>query len=122
MEYFSRRKFIKQIGAFSVLLLTGRNAFSLPHFIENNKDFEMLVVGDSIVSGQGLREEDKFYTLTKNWLQHEVFQNKRKVKLKNYSHSGARLFLAEYEKKALQDAVYPTKKKIWFLVNYLFQL
>ena len=104
MREFSRRKFIKQIGAVSTLLLTGRNIFSLPALADNSKDFEILIVGDSIVTGQGLKEEDKFYTLTKNWLQGEVFDEKRKVNLQNYSHSGARLFLAEHEKKALQNA------------------
>lgn len=104
MKDYSRRKFIKQISAVSALLLTGRTIFSLPNLIENSKDFEMLIVGDSIISGQGLREEDKFYTLTKNWLQNEIFGEKRKVNFKNYSHTGARLYLSEREIKALNDA------------------
>jgi hypothetical protein len=104
MSDHSRRKFLKQIGAVSALFLTGRTAFSFPNLADQNKDFEMLIVGDSIISGQGLREEDKFYTLTKNWLQNEVFAKTRKVNLKNYSHTGARLFLSEREIKALRNA------------------
>lgn len=104
MKDYSRRKFIKQFGALSALFLTSRNAFSLTHFFDSNRDFEILVVGDSIVTGQGLQEEDKFYTRTKNWLQIDIFGNERKVNLQNYSHSGARLFLGENEIKALNDA------------------
>jgi hypothetical protein len=92
------------MGAVSALFLSGRTAFSWPDFAGSGRDFEMLIVGDSLIAGQGLKEKDKFYTLTKNWLEKEVFENKRRVNLKNKSHSGAKLFLAENEIKALQDA------------------
>lgn len=104
MMAYSRRQFIKTFGAVSALVLTGRNAFSFPEFSSIQRDFEMLVVGDSLVAGQGLRKKDKFYTLTKNWLEGEVFDAKRKVNLRNKSHSGARLFLAEHEIEALNKA------------------
>ncbi len=102
MDY-SRRKFLKQIGAVSALCLSSRAVFSSPVFARE-KDFEMLVVGDSLITGQGLREKDKIYTLTKNWLQNEVFAGSRKVNIKNKSHSGSRLFLSGEEFKALNDA------------------
>ncbi len=104
MSEYSRRNFLKSLGAFSALVLIGRNAFSLPQIGGGGKDFEMLVVGDSVISGQGLNEKDKFYTLTKNWLENEYFAGDRKVNLKNKSHSGARLYLSEKELKALKDA------------------
>ncbi|NNE99206.1 MAG: hypothetical protein HKN25_09330 [Pyrinomonadaceae bacterium] len=100
----SRRKFLKQVGALSVLGLTGRAVFSLPTALAAERDFEMLVVGDSLVAGQGLREQDKIYTLTKRWLEREVFGGARKVNIRNKSHSGSRLFLSGKEFKALNDA------------------
>jgi len=103
MEY-SRRKFLKQIGAVSALCLLSRTTFSFPDMFSREKDFEMLVVGDSLITGQGLREEDKIYTLTKDWLQNEVFAGSRKVNIKNKSHSGSRLFLSAEEFKALNEA------------------
>ncbi len=120
MDNYSRRNFLKQIGAFSALLLTSRNAFSFSEFVNSNKDFEMLVVGDSLIAGQGLREKDKFTTLTKNWLEAEVFKNERKVNLKNKSHSGSRLFLSEKEIKAMQDAEKDLDKFYHPEINFSF--
>ncbi len=103
MTDYSRRKFLKQIGAVAVLCLTNRTAFSLPG-CGGGQDFEMLVVGDSLIAGQGLKKENKFSTLVENWLEEEFFGGKRQVNLKNKSHSGARIFLADEEKKALEKA------------------
>ena len=65
----------------------------------------MLVVGDSLIAGQGLREEEhKIYTLTQNWLETEVFRGERKVNLKNKSHSGSKLFLSRDEINAFNEA------------------
>lgn len=96
----SRRNFLKQLGAASAVFLAGRNAWAAGP----RRDFEMLVVGDSLIAGQGLREEQKFYTLTRNWLEEEFFGRKRRVVLKNRSHSGSRIFLAPDEVRALADA------------------
>src|SRR5258708_3450868 len=48
--------------------------------------YEMLVMGDSVVWGQGLEEDKKFYTLVKNELARRFG---REVNLVNKSHSGA---------------------------------
>ena len=120
MDNYSRRKFLKQFGAVSALLLSSRTAFSLPDLGAAEKDFEMLIVGDSLIAGQGLREEDKIYTLTKQWLEREVFENKRRVNLKNKSHSGARLFLAENEIRALRKAEKSLDKFYHPEVNFSF--
>ena len=120
MAIYSRRNFLKQIGAAAALILSDRTAFSLPKIIEDDKDFEMLIVGDSLIAGQGLKEKDKFYTLTKNWLQNEFFGEKRKVNLKNKSHSGARLFLQENEIKAMKDADKSLEKSYHQEVNFSF--
>jgi hypothetical protein len=48
----------------------------------------MLVVGDSLISAQGLREQNKFYYLVKDWLQADVFGASRRVNLKVKAHVG----------------------------------
>ena len=49
-------------------------------------NYEMLVMGDSVVWGQGLPEDLKFYTLVRNELARRMG---RDVNLVNRSHSGA---------------------------------
>lgn len=106
MTDYSRREFLKHIGAVTALFLTSRTAYSLPELLFSDvaKDFEMLVVGDSLVSGQGLQEKDRFVFITRDWLQNEIFGGLRKVNLKTKAHAGARLFLHENEIKAMSDA------------------
>lgn len=106
MTNFSRRDFLKAFGAFAGMALAARNAVSLPGWLSANESeaFKFLVVGDSLVWGQGLQEEDKFYFLTKNWLKEEVFSGNRQVNLKVKAHSGARISLHEYEREALKNA------------------
>lgn len=86
--------------------ITGRTAFSLPKllFPGDSGPFDMLVVGDSLVWGQGLEEKDKFYTLTKKWLETEVFAGNRPVNLKVKANSGATIYLHEFEAGALKMA------------------
>jgi hypothetical protein len=51
------------------------------------RPFEMLVLGDSVMWGQGLREEEKFYTKVRDALEREVVC--RKVNLRVLAHSEA---------------------------------
>jgi hypothetical protein len=106
MSSFSRRQFLKHIGAASALFLAGRTVAQIPVFGSGDaaKSFEVLVLGDSIASGHGLKEDQKFYTLTKNWLQDEIFQKKRAVNLKVKAHSGTTLALHADVAKALERA------------------
>lgn len=104
MKKYSRRRFLEQIGAFAAFALAGRNVFSFGLSDESGENFDFLVIGDSLVWGQGLREEHKFYHLTREWLQTEVFKNKRQVNLKVQAHSGASINLKQYETDALQAA------------------
>ena len=81
---FSRRDFLK----LSTLFLTGvavspKQVFSLD---SQKRDLQMLVVGDSVMWGQGLLEQDKFWFLTKQWLENETG---RKVSARVEAHSGA---------------------------------
>ncbi len=96
MNTFSRRQFLKSLGAVSTFFLTNQTSFS---FAKNSESFEMLVVGDSLIWGQGLEEKDKIYTLTKNWLEVAIGKN---INLKVKAHSGATIFLPDHEAKLLQ--------------------
>lgn len=104
MTKHSRRDFIKQLGAFAVAALAGQGAFARTFFSENVGAFDFLVVGDSLIWGQGLQEEHKFYQLTKEWLETDIFKNSRPVNLKVKAHSGASLNLRQDEIDALLKA------------------
>jgi lysophospholipase L1-like esterase len=52
----------------------------------SNEPLQMLVLGDSIMWGQGLREEEKFSSRVKCWLQERT---NREVKVHVEAHSGA---------------------------------
>ena len=120
MSLYSKHQFQKHLSVIAALLLLSLSGVSYPRLDPNGKDFEMLVIGDSLVTGQGLNEEDKFYTLTKNWLETEHFAGLRKVNLKNKSHSGSRLFLAEDEIKALNKAEKDLDKFYHPEINFSF--
>jgi lysophospholipase L1-like esterase len=106
MSIYSRRLFLKGLGAISALCFAGRGAprVPAPAPADGAKPFEILVLGDSIASGHGLPEENKFYTLTKNWLETEAFQNTRAVNLKIKAHSGTTLVLHREVAAALTRA------------------
>lgn len=106
MKAYSRREFIKGLGAAATLLFTSQSVLSLPKFnlSGNSETFEMLVVGDSHISGQGLEEKNKFYYLVKQWLQEEIFGTARQVKLNVKAHSGSRIELHEDELKKMLEA------------------
>jgi len=52
----------------------------------NGAPLHMLVIGDSIMWGQGLREEEKFSERVKCWLEEKI---NREVKVHREAHSGA---------------------------------
>jgi hypothetical protein len=90
MKEYSRRQFLEHIGASAAFLMASRSVLSFPNlsFSTDSKTFEMLVVGDSLISAQGLREQNKFYYLVKDWLQADVFGASRRVNLKVKAHVG----------------------------------
>lgn len=100
MSTYSRRQFLKYMGAASTALLVGRTG--LPASAHSDtKPFEMLVLGDSIASGHGLKEENKFYTLTKQWIEREM---SGAVNIKVKAHSGTTLSLHADVAEALDRA------------------
>ena len=109
MRSESRREFLKQLGTAAAFVLATRGAGALAESDEK-RAFEFLVVGDSIIWGQGLAEKDKFCSLTADWLRKEVFAGRRDVDLKMKAHSGSTLRFhkdeAEKYKKAGRDESY----------------
>ncbi|MGE3465643.1 MAG: hypothetical protein AB7J13_01815 [Pyrinomonadaceae bacterium] len=58
---------------------------------DSTEQFDLLVVGDSLIWGQGLNEQDKFYSLTADWLRSRAFGKPRQVDVKVKAHSGSTL-------------------------------
>lgn len=68
----------------------------------NGQELNMLVVGDSHIAGQGLKPENKFYNLVREWLEREAFGSPRTVRLKVKAHGGSRLNLHADELAAMK--------------------
>lgn len=100
MTVVSRRHFISQFGATAATVLIARTILGG----KAPKPFEMLVVGDSHMSGQGLLEKNKFYYLVKEWLRTDVFGEQRDVRMLVKAHSGARLELHLEEEHRMRAA------------------
>ncbi len=99
MTELNRRQFAKLILAAPAILAAGRRVLG-----STDDVLHFLVVGDSLVWGQGLEEKDKFYSLTGNWLATEAFGGRREIDLKVKAHSGATLKLHKNEEDALSKA------------------
>src|ERR1044071_8534030 len=87
MRRFDRRTFLgrsARAAAASPLRLSLRRF--TPAFAQE-RPFEMLVLGDSVMWGQGLREEEKHYTKVREALEREIVC--RKVNLRMLAHSEA---------------------------------
>jgi hypothetical protein len=97
---FSRRQFLGALAT-SVATIAATRAFS-GDVISNTRPFEMLAVGDSLMSAQGLRPEHKFSWLVKEWVEKEVFAGRRSVNYKSKAHSGARISLHLDEEAKMQ--------------------
>lgn len=85
-----RRGFIKNllIGLATPMFtsLSPLSVFAQPD--ASTPPFKMLVLGDSVVWGQGLVEEAKFYTIVKKRIEQDLLRG-RTVHMLNLSHSGA---------------------------------
>lgn len=92
MSKFTRRHFLKRSSALAISGLAMRAGLVRAATVTQNlRPLEMLVLGDSVMWGQGLKEEVKFYSLTHAWLNSRLGGrpvNKPVVK----AHSGAKLF------------------------------
>ena len=94
----TRREMLRGLASLGlVAALSGRgSAFA------RRDEIEMLVLGDSLIWGQGLREEEKFYFLTKRWLEEDVFKGNERVRLTVKAHSGSTIKLDPAEQAALE--------------------
>jgi hypothetical protein len=71
---------------------------------QDAREFNMLVVGDSHIAGQGLRDQNKFYNLVRDWLASPASGLGRNVNLKVKAHGGSRLDLHADELAKMQKA------------------
>lgn len=87
MRHIDRRTFLGRSAKAAAVapLLLGLRPFASASAQE--RPFEMLVLGDSVMWGQGLREEEKHYTKVRDALEREVVC--RKVNLRVLAHSEA---------------------------------
>ena len=93
MITFSRHSIVYVVAVFSLLLGAVRplDLFvggAVAQTTSDARPFEMLVLGDSVVWGQGLSEKNKFYTRVKNEIESELGGG-RKVRQLVEAHSGA---------------------------------
>ena len=83
----SSKAFLPVVGIAVLLFLTASVAFGdCPVNPAAGDPLQMLVIGDSIMWGQGLRDEEKFSSRVKCWLEQKT---DREVKLHVEAHSGA---------------------------------
>lgn len=94
----------RRIWPVGVLALAVCVLFVSRVFSQELRPYEILVVGDSHISGQGLKEQNKFYFIVTEWIQNDVFGTARKVNLKVKAHAGSRITLHPGEVKAMQQS------------------
>jgi lysophospholipase L1-like esterase len=83
------KSFLLPAGLLVLFFLSATTAFAdCPNqgTLASDDPFQMLVLGDSIMWGQGLKEDEKFSSRVKCWLQERI---NREVKVHIEAHSGA---------------------------------
>jgi len=90
---------MKTAAAVCVFAVLGNAAPNSPA-----RDFELLVVGDSLIFGQGLLEKDKIYTHVAEWLRTSAAGETRVVNIKMKAHSGSTLKFHADEAEAYRKA------------------
>ena len=102
----SRRQFLKGFGIAAVTIAAGGRTI-VGRTVDSRSSYNLLVVGDSFIWGQGLEEKDKFYKLIADWLETNGPLPGLPVDLKVKAHSGATIKLhkdaAEAYKKVGRD-------------------
>ena len=100
-EVIGRRRFVERLAAGAMLRVYARNrrlegafgrlaSFALARSSASptqGRPYHLVVLGDSIPWGQGLRDADKFSTLVQQWLAQRL--NGRHVVKWTFAHSGA---------------------------------
>jgi lysophospholipase L1-like esterase len=102
MTNIDRRTFLGLLSGAVAFGLVGRaGTFGIP---EDPTPYEVLVIGDSLIWGQGLLEKDKTYTHIANWLRKDILTGIRTVDVKVKAHSGATIKLDPQEAASLNTA------------------
>jgi len=106
MNGMSRRDFVAQFG----LALAGTTLLSRIVPALADEVFDIVVAGDSIILGQGLRQKDKFYSIISEWIATEVFHGTRELRLTVKAHSGARIRFADKQLDEMRRVGQPTDR------------
>lgn len=70
MGTYDRRSFLRRSAMLAAAVAAGRLLPAAAAFGQDaRRPLEILALGDSVMWGQGLREEEKFYGLTRRWLE-----------------------------------------------------
>lgn len=89
-----------------ILTLFGFASGVIP-ILAQDRPAQIVVVGDSLIWGQGLKEADKTYTLVHNWYEADHLKGARKTELIVKAHSGATIKLHDIERRGLAKAGLP---------------
>ncbi len=84
----TRREFLRSIGVAASIFANGSN-WHFGQSRESRTAFNLLVVGDSFIWGQGLQERDKSYTHVANWIGDRLATTQKSLNVKVKAHSGA---------------------------------
>ena len=102
--------------AFAAALISAFVTCPVTVFGQSTQPFEFLVVGDSLIWGQGLEEKDKIFTHVANWLRDGGLNGARRVNVKVKAHSGSTLKFhpedAEAHRKAGRDETFYYKPEV----------
>jgi lysophospholipase L1-like esterase len=95
---YGRRRFLTGMTALGAATISSRLATTVfgaePGWLAQlaAPPYEMLVLGDSVVWGQGLPEEKKFYSIVRDRLESEILH--RRIRMVMRAHSGATIYPA----------------------------
>lgn len=87
-----------------ILLILVALATAAGSALAQDRPAQIVVVGDSLIWGQGLKEEDKTYSLVRGWYEAEHLKGTRKAELVVKAHSGATVKLHDVERQGLKKA------------------
>ena len=114
MSYRSKRRELRK--ACAAALISTLAVCPAMVFGQRAKPFDVLVVGDSLIWGQGLNEKDKIFTHVANWLRDGGLGGAQKVDVKVKAHSGSTLKFhaneAEAYRKAGRDETFYYKPEV----------
>ena len=70
-----------------------------------SEPFDMVVIGDSIAWGAGIEENQKYYSLVRDWIAQEKDIPRESIELQVLAHTGAMLFTENYDPERSPDLI-----------------